>query len=373
MGVTHHANGVNNVQMIANLAMLRGMLGKPHCGLLPLRGHSNVQGIGSMGVVPKLRDAVFDRLQSHFGVTLPTWQGLDTLSCIEASHEGRMGFAWCLGGNLFGSNPDANFAHEAMSKIGTVVYLSTTLNTGHAWGRGKETLVLPVRARDEESQATTQESMFNYVRLSDGGPSRLNGPRSEVEVTADVAERVLGKSGPLDWSALRRHGKIREAIAAVVPGYEQIGEIDRTKKEFHIGGRTFHEPLFPTATGRAKFHAVSIPVADESKLRLITVRSEGQFNTVVYEEEDVYRGQSRRDVVMLHPDDIARLGLRVDQRVSVRSETGTMHGLHVKEIDVRPGNAVMYYPEANAIIPRKADPLSRTPAFKNTSVAVSAD
>ncbi|MEX2243553.1 MAG: FdhF/YdeP family oxidoreductase [Fimbriimonadaceae bacterium] len=367
MGVTHHANGVNNVQMIANLAMLRGMLGRPHCGLLPLRGHSNVQGIGSMGVVPKLRDAVFDRLQSHFGVTLPTWQGLDTLSCIEASHEGRMEFAWCLGGNLFGSNPDAHFAHEAMSKIGSVVYLSTTLNTGHAWGRGKETIVLPVRARDEESQATTQESMFNYVRLSDGGPSRLTGPRSEVEVTADVAERVLGKSGPLDWGARRRHGKIREAIAAGVPGYEQIGEIDRTKKEFHIGGRTFHEPRFPTATGRAKFHTVSLPSFD-GELRLITVRSEGQFNTVVYEEEDVYRGQSRRDVVMLHPDDIARLGLRVDQRVSVRSETGTMHGLYVKEIDVRPGNAVMYYPEANAIIPRKADPLSRTPAFKNTVI-----
>jgi anaerobic selenocysteine-containing dehydrogenase len=209
--------------------------------------------------------------------------------------------------------------------------------------------------------------MFNYVRLSDGGPSRLAGPRSEVEVTADVAERVLGKFGPLDWGALRRHGKIREAIAAVVPGYGQIGEIDRTKKEFHIGGRTFHEPRFPTATGRAKFHTVSLPSFD-GELRLITVRSEGQFNTVVYEEEDSYRGQSRRDVVMLHPNDIARLGLRVDQRVSVRSETGTMHGLHVKEIDVRPGNAVMYYPEANAIIPRKADPLSRTPAFKNTVI-----
>ena len=373
MGVTHHEHGVGNVQMIANLAMLRGMLGRPHCGLLPLRGHSNVQGIGSMGVVPKLKETVFERLQSHFGVALPTWAGLDTLGCIESSHEGRMKFAFCLGGNLFGSNPDAGFAREAMSRIGTVVYLSTSLNTGHAHGRGRETLILPVLARDEEAQATTQESMFNYVRLSDGGPRRLQGPRSEVEVIADVANRVLGEGSPIDWKALKQHRRIREAIAQVVPGYEKVGEIDRTKKEFHIGGRTFHEPKFPTQTGRAKFHIVPLPTFDASQMHLITVRSEGQFNTVVYEDEDLYRGQKRRDVVLMHASDIARLGLSVGQRATVSSSVGSVSGLLVREFDVRPGNAVMYYPEANALVPRRADPQSRTPSFKNTLVRVVAD
>ena len=373
MGITHHEHGVGNVQMIASLAMTRGMLGRAGCGLLPLRGHSNVQGMGSMGVVPKLKQAVFERLESAFGVKLPTEVGLDTLGSIGRADEGKVRFASCLGGNLYGSNPDSAFAARAMSKIDMVAYMSTTLNTGHAHGRGRETIILPVLARDEEPQATTQESMFNYVRLSDGGTPRHVGPRSEVQVIADLAGRVLGDSTPIDWESMRRHGRIREAIAEIIPGYEKIGAIDQTRQEFQIDGRTLHEPKFPTDTGRAKFHVVDLPAlagTDNGELRLMTVRSEGQFNTVVYEEHDIYRGQDRRDVVMMHPDDIERFGFEVNQRVTVRSETGALANVLVRSIDIRPGNAVMYYPEANAIIPKRADPRSGTPAFKNTVVRI---
>ena len=372
MGITHHRHGVANVQMIANLALTRGMVGRPHCGLLPLRGHSNVQGMGSMGVAPKLKPGVAERLAKTFDVKLPGGDGLDTLGSIQRAHEGRIRFASCMGGNLFGSNHDAAFASKAMSKIDLVVYLSTTLNTGHARGRGRETIILPVLARDEDPQATTQESMFNYVRLSDGGKPRHSGPqgfpRSETAVIVDLAERVLGDK----LSALRDHREIRRAIARVIPGYEKIGAIDDTRQEFQIGGRTFHEPRFATDNGRARFHVVEIPEAAGGQLRLMTVRSEGQFNTVVYEEHDVYRGQERRDVIMMHADDITRLGLEVDQAVTVRSEVGELSNILVRETAVRPGNAVMYYPEANAIIPSEADPQSGTPSFKRTLITVEA-
>jgi anaerobic selenocysteine-containing dehydrogenase len=105
-------------------------------------------------------------------------------------------------------------------------------------------------------------------------------------------------------------------------------------------------------------------------LRLMTIRSEGQFNTVVYDEEDVYRGQERRDVILMSPSDIRRLGLRVDGRVTVSSEAGEMRAVLVREADIRPGNAAMYYPEANALVPRRVDPESRTPSFKNVPVRV---
>ncbi len=373
MGMTHHAHGVANVQAIANLAMIRGMLGRPHRGLLPLRGHSNVQGMGSMGVVPKLKPAFARWLAEHFSIELPDSEGLDTLSCLHRAAEGGIRFASCMGGNLYGASPDAAFAARALSGIDLVAYFSTTLNTGHAWGRGRETIILPVLARDEEPQATTQESMFNYVRLSDGGRARHDGPRSEVAIVADLAQRVLGESSSIDWEALRDHARIRRAIAAVVPGYERIGAIDGTRQEFQIGGRTFHEPRFPTDTGRAKLTLVDVPELPgqrSGELRLMTVRSEGQFNTVVYEEEDLYRGQERRDVIMLHPDDVARLGLRIDQRVTVRSAAGALSNVLVRTIDVRPGNAVMYYPEANAIVPLAADPRSGTPGFKSVVVTI---
>jgi molybdopterin-dependent oxidoreductase alpha subunit len=367
MGITHHVHGVENVQAIVNLALMRGMVGRPHAGLMPIRGHSNIQGIGSVGVTPQLKQAIFDGLQQRFGVKLPTTPGLDTLACMEASYAGRMRLGFCLGGNLYGSNPDAHFAAESLSRVDQMVYLNTTLNTGHAHGLGHETLILPVLARDEEPQATTQESMFNFVRLSDGGPRRLEGPLSEVEVISTIADRVLGSAGPVDWRGMSQTSEIRQTIARVVPGWEAIAELDRTRKEFYIENRVMHEPQFPTPSGRAQLHLHKMPplAGDPGQLRLMTVRSEGQFNTVVYEQEDLYRGQDRRDVILLHPDDLQRLGFEHEQPITVRSETGRMDRIRVRSFPaIRPGNALMYYPEANVLIPRTADPQSRTPAFK---------
>lgn len=373
MGITHHRHGVNNVQAIANLAMMRGMLGRPHCGLLPIRGHSNVQGIGSVGVTPKLKDAIFDRLQNYFHVQLPTQPGLDTMGCMEAADAGRMKLGVCLGGNLYGSNPDAAYAAQSLGKLEQLVYLNTTLNTGHAHGLASETIILPVLARDEEPQPSTQESMFNYVRLSDGGSARHAGPRSEVEVIAEIAGKVLGESTPVPWSEMQSTGRIREAIAQIVPGFEEIAVIGATKAEFHIGGRVFHEPKFPTPSGRAKMHISALPElpGGDGQLRLMTVRSEGQFNTVVYEEYDLYRNQERRDLILIHPDDVQRLGLKADQRVTVRSEVGSLAGILVRPFsEIKAGNALMYYPEVNVLVPRSLDPLSKTPAFKGILVTL---
>jgi molybdopterin-dependent oxidoreductase alpha subunit len=373
MGITHHTHGVENVQAIANLALMRGMAGRPQAGLLPIRGHSNVQGIGSMGVTPKLKDAIFERLQKHFNVKLPTQAGLDTLACIEAAHAGRLKMGFCLGGNLYGSNPDAVFAREALANLDTIVYLNTTLNTGHAHGLAAETIILPVLARDEEPQPTTQESMFNYVRLSDGGPARHAGPRSEVQVISRLADQVLGSQGPVDWQGMADTGRIRECVARIVPGFEQLAQIDRTKQEFQIPGRTFHAPQFATPSGKAKLHVHELPEwhGAGGQLRLMTVRSEGQFNTVVYEDYDLYRGQERRDVILLHPADIERLGLTADQRVTVSSETGSLANILVRPFpEIKAGNALMYYPEANVLVPRRLDPASKTPAFKSVAITL---
>jgi len=374
MGITHHAHGVDNVRMIANLAIATGQLGRPGCGLLPLRGHSNVQGIGSMGVVPKLKDAFFKSLEHALDVPMPTMPGKDTLACLESAREGGMRTAVCLGGNLYGSNPDSAFASEAFSCIDQVVYLSTTLNTGHAHGRGRETIILPVLPRDEEQQSTTQESMFNFVRLSDGGKARHEGPRSEVDVIASLGRRLLGDLGPVDWERLNDHSAIRELISRVVPGYESITRVGhRNGGEFQISGRTFHEPRFATPTGKAVVHDVEPkerPIPTEDEFRLMTVRSEGQFNTVVYEEEDLYRGQDRRDVILMHADDMARLGFEENQPVEVATATGSLRVLP-RPVDIRKGNAVMYYPEANILVPRDVDEASRTPAFKGFMVRVS--
>ncbi len=376
MGITHHAHGVDNVQAIASLAMCRGMVGRPGSGLMPIRGHSNVQGIGSVGVTPKLKDKIFDALKEKYGVNLPTTPGRDTMACMESANKYETKVGFCLGGNLYGSNPDATFAAEALSRLQMNVMLNTTMNTGHAHGLAEETIVLPVLARDEEPEPTTQESMFNYVRLSDGGPRRLPGPRSEVEVIAAIGAGLCPDAEGIDWDQMKQTSTIRSWISNVVPGFEKIESIDQTKEEFQISGRTFHDPRFPTEDGRAIMHVHELPPLKgrgDRELRLMTVRSEGQFNTVVYEEEDLYRNQSRRDIILMHPDDVARLGVKESQPVTVRSDTGSMEGILVKSYDqIRPGNALMYYPEANVLVARHADPKSKTPAFKGVVVEIEA-
>lgn len=371
MGLTHHVGGVDSILALTNLALARGWVGRPGAGLLPIRGHSNVQGVGSVGVSPKLKSAFAKRMAEVYGFTASDEGGLDTYASMTAARNGKIRVAVLLGGNLFASNPDRNWAAAAMRKISVTVSLTTKLNEGHVHGRGETALVLPVLARDEEAQPTTQESMFNYVRLSQGGFAAVaTEMRSEVDIIAALAERIL-PAGRFDWTALRSHRHLREAISKIVPGYEAIANIDTTGQEFQIGGRTYHEPIFNTDDRRAHFLVPAMPGSppDDGTFRLMTVRSEGQFNTVVYDEEDLYRGNTRRDVVMMAASDAERLGLREGDRVEVVSETGAMTVL-VALIDIRAGNIAMYYPEANLLVPRRVDSRSGTPAFKSVAARI---
>jgi len=373
MGITQHAHGVDNVQAIVNLALSRGMLAKRGAGLLPIRGHSNVQGVGSVGVSPVLKAEFARRLEQLYGIEMPNEPGLHTLASVEAADRGYIDCAVLLGGNLFSATPDRRWAGEALRKIGTTVYVTTKLNEGHIHGRGRTCLVLPALARDEERQCTTQESMFNYVRLSDGGASAASDEMcSEVEIIATLAGMVL-PPGPVDFGAMRDHRAIRAAIAAVVPGFEPIGEIDESKREFQVNARTLHAPTFATATGKAHAAVTAVPrwQMAAGEFRLMTLRSEGQFNTVVYEDEDIYRGNERRDVVMMNEADAASLNLRRDQRVVVYNDTGRWEVV-VRFAPLPRGNLAMYYPEANVLIPRRIDPASATPVFKSTTARVAA-
>jgi len=216
MGITQHTDGVANVESIANLCLLRGMIGRTGAGLLPLRGHSNVQGIGTIGVKPVLSDDLFAAIQNKLEVELPSETGLDTLACLEQANDHNMDAALIMGGNLYSATPNSAWAKQAMERIGFKLFLTTTLNAGHVSASdNSEVMVLPVSARDEEHQSTTQESMFNFVRLSDGGVSRIAEARSEVSVLIDLA-RGLVDSATFDFTTFAKHDSIRKAIAATV-------------------------------------------------------------------------------------------------------------------------------------------------------------
>ena len=372
MGMTHHLHGVENIEGIANLALMRGQVGRPGAGLLPLRGHSNVQGIGTIGVKPVLSDDVLAKMEESFGLTLPRDKGLDTMAAMQAAHDGAIDAAVIMGGNLYAANPSSRWAGEALDRIGFKLHLTTTLNKSHVEGVAGETLVLPVTARDEEWEPTTQESMFNFVRLSDGGIRRLANARPESHVLADLGQRLMPDS-TIDFSAFARHKRLREAIAATVPGMEALADIDVAKREFHVSNRLMHTPAFRTKTGRAQFRSHPLPAkGDDTTYPFVvsTLRSEGQFNSIVYEEEDSYRGTTTRWSVLMNVHDIRALGLTEGGTATLISPHGRMEGVTIYAYDVPRGNVLAYYPEANCLTGTEVDPQSRTPSFKATPVRV---
>lgn len=353
---------------------------------MPIRGHSNVQGFGSMGVTNQLKAEIQAALETLLGRSLNRVPGYDARSLIEAADADQVDALLCLGGNLYGANPDLTQAKRALGKIETVIYLSTKPNLGHFHGLGRHhTLILPVYNRFETPHKTTVESGNNFVRLNNEGKTHLKGGDlvSEVAFITELAHRLLGDS-PVDWRKLQDTRYVRQLIAQTIPGYEKIGEIDDTKQEFTISGRILTEPRFPTPSGKAQMQATPLPTIMLPKpaafgvsvpfkgvvVALITGRSYRQHNTVVYQENDPYRGMPHRHCILMHPEDVDNAGLSNHQRVTVQGDGGKLDNIEIICGTIRKGAALMFYPEANILMKGHRDPRSQTPAYKRVPVLV---
>ncbi|MGA7954487.1 MAG: FdhF/YdeP family oxidoreductase, partial [Gloeobacterales cyanobacterium] len=392
MGVTQQENGVDNIYSIANTALLTGNAGKEGAGTMPIRGHSNVQGFGSMGVTIRLKKEIQEALEKLLGRSLSRVPGYDTRALMEAAEAGRVDTLLCLGGNLYAANPDLTQAKRALSHIETVLYLATKPNLGHFHGLAqKNTLILPVFTRFENPHRTTTESGNNFVRLNEPGESHLQGPDadliSEVEFLTEIAHRLLGET-PVHWRKLQDTQYVRQLISQTIPGFEKMATLDETKEEFTIANRIFKEPQFPTASGKAQMFVTPLPyltlpelkdfhlpkeVAEKGRglvLILTTGRSYAQHNTVVYKAGDKYRGMPHRNCILMNPKDAEQAGLQEHQRVTVQGDAGKLKNVEIIYGSIRPGAALMFYPEVNILFTAKIDPRSGTPAYKRVPIVV---
>ncbi len=385
MGVTQQANGVDNIFSIANTALLSGNAGKPGAGTMPIRGHSNVQGFGSMGVMAKLRQEIQDALETLLLKPLNRVPGYDTRALIDAAAAGNVDTLLCLGGNLYAANPDLAQAKRALGQIETIIYVATKPNLSHFHGLAKEnTIIIPVFTRFENPHRTTVESGNNFVRLNEPGETHLKAADliSEVEFLAELAYRLHGDA-PVQWRRLQDPAYVRQLIAQTIPGYGAIAAIDETKTEFTIAGRIFDEPTFATPSGKAQMFVPPLPHLDLPQpsdfgvdfhqgivLALGTGRSYSQHNTVVYKPGDTYRGMPHRNCILMNANDAATAGFVEHQRVTVRGDAGQLEQVEIIYGTMRPGAAMMFYPEVNVIFHARVDARCGTPAFKRVPVLV---
>lgn len=389
MGITQQENGVDNVYSIANTALITGNVGKEGAGVMPVRGHSNVQGFGSMGVTVELKKEIQAALEKLLGRSLSRVKGYETRSLIEAADAEKVDTLICLGGNLYGANPNSTEAKRALGKIETIIYLATKPNIGHFNGLAKQTtIIIPVLNRFENPHKTTVESGNNFVRFNDEGKTHLKDADliAEVDFLTELAHRIHGNY-PVDWRQLQDTRYVRKLIAKTIPGYEKIGTIDDTKEEFTISGRIFTEPKFPTASGKAMMFVtpipkLTLPTAEEFGLSestsgvvvaLMTGRSYSQHNTVVYKIGDQYRGMPHRNCILMNHLDAESANLQEHQRVTVQGNAGKLTNVEVIYGAVRQGAALMFYPEVNVIFSAKIEKRSGTPAYKRVPAVVYAE
>ncbi len=383
MGLTQQHNSVVTIQEVANVQLLRGMIGKPGAGLCPVRGHSNVQGDRTMGIwhappkwTPKLGELL--------GFAPPEHHGFDTVKTIHAMRDGKLRVFIGLGGNFVAATPDTEVTEEAMRSCALTAHISTKLNRSHVV-TGKTALILPCLGRTEvdeqESgpQFVTVEDSMSAVHASRGSlPPASPELRSEVAIVCGLARRLLGDGLP--WATYQAdYRSIRVVIAEIIPGF--TGYEDKVADPGSAGFVLPHAPRdrrdFPTDTGKANFIVSPLDIAQipAGRLLLQTVRSHDQYNTTIYGLDDRYRGvYAGRRVVFVNPADLADLGIADGTMVDLVSEwtDGSERrapGFRVIGYPSARGCAATYFPEANVLVPLEstADG-SNTPASKQIVV-----
>lgn len=259
MGITQHARSVATIQLLVDVLLLRGNIGRPGAGPCPVRGHSNVQGDRTMGIFEKMSDAFLDRLGDAFGFTSPRAHGFDTIAAIEAMRDGRARVFFAMGGNFATATPDTAVTQAALRRCALTAHVSTKLNRSHLV-HGRDALILPCLGRTEIDlqasgpQAVTVEDSMSMVHLSAG----MNLPASdallsEPAIVARLAQATLPDSRiPWAWLA-ENYDRIRDRIAQVVEGFEDFNTRVRTPGGFHLHHPN-RERLFPNASGKAEFH-----------------------------------------------------------------------------------------------------------------------
>jgi len=384
MGLTQHKHAVPTIREIVNLLLLRGAIGRPGAGVCPVRGHSNVQGDRTMGIVERPTAALLDALEREFGIPMPREHGLDVVRAIRALRDGKAKVFIALGGNFVAASPDTEVTEAAMRRARLTVHVSTKLNRSHCV-TGARALILPTLGRTERDvqasgeQFVTVEDSMGMVHASRGRLAPAGGHLlSEPAIVCRLARRVLGEDHPVPWEEFEAdYAAVRDRIARVIPGFEDFNARVARPGGFALPHAPRDERRFPTATGKANFTAAPLewPRVPPGRLLLQTLRSHDQYNTTIYGLDDRYRGiKGGRRVVLVHPEDAAGLGLPDGSYADLTSEwtdgrERTAPGFRVVHYPTARGCAAAYYPETNVLVPLDATAdVSNTPASKSVVI-----
>ncbi|TBL68289.1 FdhF/YdeP family oxidoreductase [Paenibacillus thalictri] len=362
MGLTQHRFGTDNISQVANLALLRGFLGRERCGLMPIRGHSGVQGSGEMGADPfslpggEFKGADIARIERLWGFKLPEWPGdivgvsLEN-ALLPEGNDRQLKMFYTSGGNFLETMPDPNFVRRCLEAVDVRVHQDIVLNTSTLTDAQEAVIVLPAMTRYEQPGGGTSTSTERMVYFSPeiDGP-RIGEARAEWRIYSDLAARV--KPELKERLGLGSAAEIRREIALAAPNYDGIQHLAQRGDVFQWGGAWLCEDgVCPTEDGRGRLLPIEVPELRKPEGHFyVTTRRGKQFNSMIYGQTDPFNAADRYDVLM-HPDDAGMLSLREGEAIVVYNAHGTFQG-RVKTDEVQRGNIAVYWPEGNCLIPK---------------------
>jgi molybdopterin-dependent oxidoreductase alpha subunit len=358
MGVTQHTFGEDNVRAIINLGLSKGFVGRPKCGLMPIRGHSGVQGGAEMGaytgVLPGaivLDEDSAARFSSFWGFPVHPDPGFTAPQMIDAASNGDLDVLFSVGGNFLEVMPDPPAVRSALGSVPLRVHMDIVMSSQMLVEPGETVLVLPAATRYETAGGVTETSTERRVIFNPEIPGpRVGEARPEWNVFADLAARVDPQlAGSFAWPDTQA---IRAEIAAAVPFYDGIQHLEAEGDNFQYGGPMLCDGWdFDTPDRKASFFTVPLPprIVPEGRY-LVTTRRGKQFNSMIQENRDPLT-RAVRDSIFMSSADARNEGLEEDDRIAVVSDNGRLEG-RVRIARVAPGNLQVHWPEAQVLIDR---------------------
>lgn len=366
MGLTQHEHGVDTVKALMNVGLARGLAGRPNRGLVPIRGHSGVQGGAEMGCVPSVATDAAERWARLWGFPVPSHRGWTATEMVERSAAGDVDLFWMVGGNFLETLGDEAQSRRALSRPRLRVHQDIVLSSAMLVEGDGDVIVLPATTRYESPGGGTETSTERRVIFSpEIRGRRIGSSRPEWMVFRDVMRRAARDTGAT--VGLEDAAAIRREIASAMPLYEGIDRLSRKGDQFQWGGPVLYaDGQFATDDGRAHFASVHLRDRPrESGTFAVSTRRGKQFNSMVQRDIDPLTGFDRDDV-LISETDLARLGLASGARVRLQSAFGSFDG-RLRPAPIREGNLEVHWPEGNTLLSGTLrDPDSLEPDYNAT-------
>ncbi|MPZ54450.1 MAG: FdhF/YdeP family oxidoreductase [Acidimicrobiia bacterium] len=373
MGITQHNTGEDNVQTIVNLALTKGFVGREGCGLMPIRGHSGVQGGAEMGAYARVYPGgrpvgpeAAAEMSELWGFDVPDTPAMTTSEALEAAAEGNLDVLLAIGGNFREVMPGPGGIDEGMGRIPLRVHIDITLSSQMLTDPADTVIILPTTTRYEMPGGVTETSTERRIIFSPEIPGpRIADARPEWEIFRDLLRRTRPDlAETVDYPDT---AAIRDEIARVIPMYEGIEHLSEKGDSVQYGGERLCEGwVFPTSDGLAHLKPTPVGTDELADDEYIVITRRGkQFNSMVLEEVDPMGGY-RRDAVMISPVDAGRNGLADGDSVRLTNAYGDLEGV-ISVVPLVSGAVQVHWPEGNVLVdPVTRSPQADIPPFKST-------